>query len=224
MGNRPLDIVPRGLRAFGFIFGLAFMALGVTLSIKSGLGTSPISSVPYVLSLMSPLSLGSATVMMNCFFILMQIAILRKQYKPAHLLQLPAVLIFGCFLDAMGSFLYMLNYTSYGQQWLICFAGIALTGLGISLMVNSNLIVLPPEGMMLVIYVKMYGKIKNLVFGYVKIAFDLTLIAIAVALCLALLPKIQGVREGTLAAACLTGYAVKIFDKLFDRLRIFKKN
>ena len=34
-----------------FLIGLIFMSLGIVLIIKSALGTSPISSVPYVLSL-----------------------------------------------------------------------------------------------------------------------------------------------------------------------------
>ena len=42
-----------------FVIGLYFLAAGIVLIIHSALGTTPISSVNYVLSLNSPLSLGT---------------------------------------------------------------------------------------------------------------------------------------------------------------------
>lgn len=66
--------------------GLAIMALGVAFSIRASLGTSPISSVPYVISLISPLSVGTATILMHCVFILIQIFILRRRYELIQLM------------------------------------------------------------------------------------------------------------------------------------------
>ena len=45
--------------------GLIIMSFGVGFSIQAGLGTSPISSLPYVLSLIAPLSVGTATIAMH---------------------------------------------------------------------------------------------------------------------------------------------------------------
>ena len=72
--------------------GLAVMAFGVAFSIKASLGTSPISSVPYVVSLFSPLTVGTATIIMHCVFILLQILILRRKYHLIQLMQLPVAL------------------------------------------------------------------------------------------------------------------------------------
>ena len=58
--------------------GLIIMAFGVAFSIKAALGTSPISSVPYVTSEISGLSVGTTTIIMNFMFVLIQIAILNK--------------------------------------------------------------------------------------------------------------------------------------------------
>lgn len=68
------------------LVGLAIMAFGVAFSIKASLGTSPISSVPYVVSLFAPLTVGTATIIMHCVFILLQILILRKKYHPIQLM------------------------------------------------------------------------------------------------------------------------------------------
>ena len=71
------------------------MAFGVAFSIKANLGTSPISSVPYVVSLFTPLTVGTATIMMHIVFILLQILILRKDYHLIQLMQLPVAILFG---------------------------------------------------------------------------------------------------------------------------------
>lgn len=79
--------------------GLVIMAFGVAFSIKASLGTSPISSVPYVTGLTSGLSVGTTTIIMNCIFVAMQILILRRRYQWFQLLQIPAAVLFGSMID-----------------------------------------------------------------------------------------------------------------------------
>ena len=64
-----------------FCLGLIVMAFGVAFSITAALGTSPISSVPYVTGAISGLSVGTTTIIMNAIFVLIQIAILRSRYQ-----------------------------------------------------------------------------------------------------------------------------------------------
>lgn len=86
-------------RYFLLLVGLAVMAFGVAFSIKANLGTSPISSVPYVISLFAPLTVGTATIAMHCVFIVLQILILRRNYHPIQLMQLPVAIFFGYLTD-----------------------------------------------------------------------------------------------------------------------------
>lgn len=51
------------------VLGLIVMAFGVALSIRADLGTSPISSLPYVVSLFTPLTVGTATIAMHCVLV-----------------------------------------------------------------------------------------------------------------------------------------------------------
>ncbi|HJK65393.1 MAG TPA: YitT family protein, partial [Methanocorpusculum sp.] len=60
---------------------LGVMAVGVALSIKADLGTSPISSVPYVVSLMSEMSVGTATILINAILLVGEILIMRRQFQ-----------------------------------------------------------------------------------------------------------------------------------------------
>ena len=81
------------------LLGLAIMAVGVGLSIKADLGTSPISSVPYAVSCFAPVTVGQATIVMHCAFIAAQILILRKKYSLIQLMQLPVAFLFGFLTD-----------------------------------------------------------------------------------------------------------------------------
>lgn len=78
-----------------FILGLFVNSLGVSLITKANLGTSPISSIPYVLSLNFPLSLGNFTVIFSLLLIFLQLLILGRNFKSEHVLQIPVSFAFG---------------------------------------------------------------------------------------------------------------------------------
>ena len=96
--------------------GLVIMAFGLAFSIKGDLGTSPISSVPYVTGLISGLSVGTTTIIMNGLFVLLQILILRRRYNWFQLLQFPAAVLFGSMIDVGGMVLTGVSYGNYLQQ------------------------------------------------------------------------------------------------------------
>ena len=93
-----------------FLVGLFVNSLGVSLITKANLGTSPISSIPYVLSLNFPFTLGNFTIFFSIFLIVLQLIILRKNFKLEHILQIPVSIIFGYFIDlTMILFFYFLK-------------------------------------------------------------------------------------------------------------------
>lgn len=189
--------------------GLAIMAFGVAFSIKASLGTSPISSVPYVVSLLSPLTVGTATILMHCVFIALQILILRKKYHPIQLMQLPVAFFFGYLTDFGVWAVQGITYHSYWQQWLLCLAGILLVAVGVSFEVKAGVVVLAGEGVVLAVC-----QVLPVKFGYMKVAFDVTLVATACILSVAFTGQLQGVREGTVAAAILVGLTAKQLGRL----------
>ena len=90
-----------------FLIGLFVNSLGVSLITKASLGTSPISSIPYVLSLSFPFTLGNFTIFFSVFLILLQLLILRKNFKLEHVLQIPVSIVFGYFIDLTMLLFYM---------------------------------------------------------------------------------------------------------------------
>lgn len=207
MDKLPVYIAKRYLL---LLAGLSIMAFGVAFSIKASLGTSPISSVPYVVSLFAPLTVGTATIVMHCVFILLQILILRKNYHPIQLMQLPVAAFFGYLTDFGVWAVRGIHCSTYWQQWIVCLIGILLVAAGVSLEVKAGVVVLAGEGVVLAIC-KVLPKIK---FGYMKVGFDVTLVVIACILSFTFTGHLQGVREGTVAAALLVGLIAKQIGKL----------
>ena len=213
MDKLPVYIAKRYLLLFA---GLSIMAFGVAFSIKASLGTSPISSVPYVVSLFAPLTVGTATIVMHCVFILLQILILRRNYHPIQLMQLPVAVFFGYLTDFGVWAVRGIHCSTYWQQWIVCLIGILLVAAGVSLEVKAGVVVLAGEGVVLAIC-KVLPKIK---FGYMKVGIDVTLVVIACVLSLGFTGRLQGVREGTVAAALLVGLIAKQLGKLLMRWKL----
>lgn len=193
--------------------GLTIMAFGVAFSIKAALGTSPISSVPYVTSTISGLSVGTTTIIMNFMFVLIQIAILRKKYDWFQLLQFPAAIVFGTMIDVAEYLLKPVEFSNYLEQWLLCVVGVFLVALGVSVEVMANLVTTAGEGIVLAIC-----QVAPVKFSNMKVAFDVTLVCISIALSFIFLGHLDGVREGTIAAAVFVGLITKQTNKLTKKV------
>lgn len=202
------------IRYFILLLGLAVMAVGVVFSIKADLGTSPISSLPYVAGLISGLSVGMATILMHLAFVGIQILLLRKRYEPIQLFQLLVGVIFGFMIDGADSLLSGVSYHSYGEQWVFCFIGILCVAVGVTLEIISNVVILAGEGV-----VRSVAEVSPFAFGNIKVAFDVTLVVLSVILGIAFLYQPAGVGAGTIAAALLVGILAKLFLKPLQGLR-----
>lgn len=196
-----------------FCVGLTIMAFGVGFSIKAGLGTSPISSVPYALSRITPLTVGTATIALHCVLIVLQILLLRRRYDPIQLMQLPVALVFGAFTDGALWVLQGVSVSSYPMRWVLCALGILLVGIGVRFEVTANVVTLAGEGMVLAVC-----KACSTRFAKTKVGFDVTLVLVSCLLSLCFLGHLEGVREGTVAAALLVGPTSKLVSGGVQRL------
>lgn len=112
-----------------FLAGLFVNALGVSLVTKASLGTSPISSIPYVLSLNYPLTLGNFTIIFSIFLILLQLLILRKNFKIENVLQIPVSIAFGYFIDLTMYMFFWVDPQNYVVKLISLLAGCVVSGL-----------------------------------------------------------------------------------------------
>ena len=196
-----------------FITGLFFCGLGTAISTQAGLGTSPISSLPYVFTFMTPLSFGTTTFIVNMFFILTQALLLKKDFQKIQYLQILVTLCFGFFID-LGMYLsapFKINI--YSGQLLMLFIGSAVLAFGVTLEVIADLIYVPGEGVVKAISKKTQHK-----FGKVKVLFDASSCALAVAVSLIILHAVHGLREGTMLSMLLVGNLVIVYHKIWTQL------
>lgn len=201
IAHRTISIIFRWLL---LILGLFFMALGVCLIIKSNLGTSPISSVPLVLSYITPWSLGLFTFLCSMLFILLEILIDLAGFKPAIFLQLFVAPVFGFFIDLCMDFFQNLNTAYYLSELFILLSGCIVLALGIVIQIKANVVMNPGEGI-----VKVIAKKTNKNFGTIKTIFDSSLVMIAILLSLVFLHSVNGIREGTVISAIIVGFMTK---------------
>ena len=128
-----------------FLIGLFVNSLGVALITKANLGTSPISSIPYVLSLNYPFTLGNFTIFFSILLIVLQLILLGKNFKVEHLLQIPVSLIFGYFIDACMILLGFVNPHSYPVKVIDLLIGCLILGVGVYMEVLADVVMLPGE-------------------------------------------------------------------------------
>ena len=79
--------------------GMFTAASGIACVAQAQLGTTPISSTPYVLAAITGLTFGQTTFWVNVFFVFMQWVLLRKLFHWKTLWQIPSVWVFGLFID-----------------------------------------------------------------------------------------------------------------------------
>ena len=191
-----------------FLVGLFINSLGVSLITKANLGTSPISSIPYVLSLNFPFTLGNFTIFFSIFLIVLQLIILRKNFKLEHILQIPVSIIFGYFIDFAMILLSWVNPEEYLMKIVYLLIGCLILGVGVYMEVLADVVMLPGES-----FVRAIVLIWKTNFGTTKICFDVSMSVIAAVLSFVFAGRLAGVREGTVIAALLVGFIARLIGK-----------
>ena len=191
-----------------FLVGLFVNSLGVSLITKANLGTSPISSIPYVLSLNFPFTLGNFTIFFSIFLIVLQLIILRKNFKLEHILQIPVSIIFGYFIDITMILFFWVNPEAYIMKIVYLLIGCLILGVGVYMEVLADVVMLPGESFVRAIVLTWKTN-----FGTTKICFDVSMSVIAAVLSFIFAGSLAGVREGTVIAALLVGFIARLIGK-----------
>ena len=206
--------------------GLIIVAFGVALSLKSNLGTAPVSCPPAVLNLkFTHFSVGTFTWMMHIVFILSQLIILRKKFKLSFLMQIPAAFVFGYLCDACIWMIQGIQVTSYAMQMIFCILTVIVTAIGVRMEIVGNAWMLAGEKIVAVI-----SDVTGIKFNNVKIFFDIFLVALSALFAQLVFGVLTGdgvhvvIREGTIILALFTGLCMKVTDPLVDKFlkKVFK--
>lgn len=205
-------------RCLMFLAGIFTMTIGIALSCKADLGTSPISSVPWVMSMFLPWSIGEITIVLNLLFIIAQPLLLKQIYWHELIGQLITLIFFGNGIDFAMYLLSWVAPTSSYWKWFDCILSTIILAFGVFLCIRAKIFVAAGEGIVLVISFVTKAK-----FSIIKNCFDCSLVAISLAISFWQFGEMRGVGIGTIAAAILVGRWVQLYSNhlhLFDRWRV----
>jgi uncharacterized protein len=195
------------------ILGLFFMGLGISLITKSTLGTPPISSIPYVLCLIYPVTFGALTFIFSLIFLVGEILLLGKKFPCDQYPQIFVGFFLGLFVDLSMYIVSSIQPTLYIFQISILLIGCIILALGIYLQVSANVLMNPGEGLVQIIAVK-----TRIRFGIIKIIFDSLLVLGAILISLMNFGELHGIREGTIISAGLVGYIIILISTLMNKI------
>lgn len=197
------------IRYVMLIVGVSIMSLGIALSLKSTLGTPPISCIPAVLAVAFPLTVGEFTIIFNALLVLFQIALLKK-ITLSQIAQMLVCILFGYMIDFNLLVFDFINPTDYLSQWILLIISCLVLAFGLVIEVKSDITMLPGDGSVVAI-----GEVLNKDWGKVKPFFDITIVIMGIVLALVFIGHLEGVREGTIFAAIAVGFIIQFYNRVF---------
>lgn len=197
-------------RGLTFCAGLLILCFGIVLNTKTGLGVASINTVPYSISTIEGISLGTATMLLYFVFIAAQ-CVLRRHVTIKTLLQLPMSIIIGRIVDFFNDYVLTFRAAGLWDGLLLLACAITLTALGTTMVVQTDLVPAAPDGM-----VKAFGERMGWEFGRAKLVFDILMVSLAAVYSLLRAGRIVGIGIGTIAAVLFTGRLCALFGRLLS--------
>ena len=198
-----------------YFVGLFIMTIGIALSVKSNLGVSPVSSIPYTMTCVWGIEMGKATIIFHAALVLIQILILRKRFKPINLLQVVVGIVFGYFTTFCNYLATFLPSTdNIAMRIVLMLVSTVFIAVGIFFYLPANLIPLAGEGVMQAV-----SDVTKIEFSKVKMGFDCSMVIISVITCLICIHSLGSVGAGTVIAAFLVGFNLGRVNKAFGAKR-----
>lgn len=198
-----------------YIIGLFIMTLGIGISVKSDLGVSPVSSIPYTMTCVWGIEMGKATILFHVGLVIIQIILLRRRFRIKNLLQVPVGIMFGYFTTFSN---YLMSFLpdphNIAIQMGMMLASTVLIAVGLFFYVPADIIPLAGEGAMLAI-----ADVTKRQFSTIKLIFDISMVVISLITCLLLLRSLGSVGLGTVIAAVLVGVELKFITRYFGETR-----
>ncbi|MBD5159356.1 MAG: hypothetical protein HDT23_03840 [Ruminococcus sp.] len=196
-----------------YFVGLFIMTIGIALSVKSDLGVSPVSSIPYTLTVCWDIEMGKATILFHCVLIVIQILILRKNFKLKSLLQLPVGIVFGYFTTFCNKLAgYLPSTDNYFLRICMILISVVLVAIGIFMYLPADIMPLAGEGVMQAV-----SDTIKVEFSKVKVAFDVTMVIVSLITCLIVLHTLGSVGVGTVIASLMVGVVLGQIKKLWAK-------
>lgn len=198
-------------RIFSYILGLYLITLGVAFSIKSGLGSAPVSSIPYALNLIWAIEIGIATIIFHSFLVIIELILLKKDFKKKHFLQVFVGILFGAFTSiSVGLVSFIPSAEGLLTGLVMTAISIFFIAMGLFFYVPTNIIPLSVEGVTQAIAI-----VTDRPFPQIKVYFDICVVSTSLILSYVFLGQFGSVGIGTIIAAVFVGTTVNYIHRIY---------
>lgn len=198
-----------------YFLGLFIIAVGASLSVKSDLGVSPVTTFPYTVTYIWGIDMGITTFLFHLLLVFIEFLLLRKNFKLKNLLQTVVGVIFGLFTSLCNYLVFMIPFADTMLMRIVLLAlSIIAVALGLFFYVPAEIMPMAVEGLMLVI-----SEVTRIKFSTIKIALDIAFSLISLIVCLAAVHNMGSVGAGTVVSAITTGLVLKVLTRLLGKKR-----
>ena len=198
------------------LLGITLVCAGAALGIIAALGQTTSTGTSYAIALALDIKVGHGLIILYCFFMLLQVAMLGRQFRLTALIQVIPVVLHGWILNFFkydfAPFL-ALNPQSYGERFVVYAVGVVLISLGFSCTKASGFANYPPDTFCAILAQKV--KIR---FGTAKLIVDFGYVVATSAICLVAGLGFGIVREGTVIFAVANGILINIFLPVVEKI------
>lgn len=194
-----------------YCIGLMILALGIILNTKTGLGVSPIISIPYCISNIWKINLGNTTVCIYILCVIGQIGLRGKRFQLFDLFQIPMSVIFGWMINVFNDII-TIKCNSLVLKLLLLVVAIMFTGIGAAISVEMKFVPNAADG-----FVQSVGEKMKIELGFAKNIVDISSVLITVFIGLLFAGKVIGIGLGTLVAVFGVGRSIALFNMLFKK-------
>ena len=195
-----------------YIFGIFIATLGINMLLRSQLGAGPWDAVTYNLSVLTGLTLGTTSAVINLTLIAIVLGFNRN--KKYLIIVLPT-LVMAVFIDFWDLIVLRNYYPSHvGLQVIFLVVGLYIISIGIALMIRTNLITMALEE--LTKLVMRILKTKQFLVG----RFTIEMIALSLATLFGLMANIGlgAIGYTTLFIAVVIGPLISFNMKMFKKI------
>lgn len=186
---------------------MLILALGSVVAIKSGLGVSPVTSLPFGINNVTNISIGTASSILYSSYVGIQFVILKKDFKKLQLLQIVFAILFGNIVNLLNGII-TIEFNNILLNLLLLLLSFVFTALGVTLTIKANLVPIAPDGLVQALSQKL-----KVPFGKIKIYFDLIVVILSCTLMLCAKGGIDGIGIGTILSVFIVGRMISYFAK-----------
>lgn len=198
------------------ILGVVVVACSSALTLKAAIGVGAWDALAQTGSSVTGIEVGTIGMCCNFLCIFIQIAVLRKKFKPIQLLQIPVCILLGVIVNFMLYEVYSsFTITAYWMNVALLILGYIVSAFAVGMVMVLDIVTFALEGACMAV-----SKVTGKKFHVLRQSVDVISILLVIIIVLAIDVPLA-VREGTIIGMFLFGPMMGIFMKL--QKPIFKK-